>query len=378
MSDAILEVVDLRMYIHSKRHKKFLRIVDGVSLEVNASEILGIFGESGSGKSSVAYSIMGLTPEKPGIISGEIYLRDASGEYNLTAGLADVCDIDTTRPGQFIIRKNVKAWRKQYKKLMKNIRGSKIALIPQDAKTALWPFGTIEQQLRKAYQSNGGQLEDSEGPIEEILMRLRLSEIAHKYPHELSGGACQRAIIGLTMVLDPTVIIADEPTTGLDTTLQVDIVKLLDEFRLGKLAHQVTSSSESKQRALVVISHDLRVMKNLADKIMVMYAGEVVESGSSALISQKKVMHPYTRQLLDIADVRAGTDQYNPGKLHIIEGEVPALLDPPSGCKFYDRCSIHTEICAVENPIFFDVNGEPGHKVKCHVVANSRRSRAVA
>jgi oligopeptide/dipeptide ABC transporter ATP-binding protein len=414
MSKRILEVKNLKTYIHDNRHKKLLRIVDGVSFEVNDSEALGIFGESGSGKTSVAHSIMGLMPENPGIVDGEIWLYDGLQKQNLLSGLEKICCIDKTKEGQLIINKNVKAWKNKvgYEERMKNIRGRKIALMPQGAKTALWPFGTIEQQIRKVYTLGGGQQQQAEKFVGEILQTLKLNEMAHKYPHELSGGACQRAIIGITLALNPTIIIADEPTTGLDTTLQVNIIELLNSFKEGKLEHQSTSfkpgltlalseekgkgNVENKRHALIVISHDLRLMQKVVDKIVVMYAGEIVESGDSNLIRDKKATHPYTQQLLEIADINAPpfpprrrvgrggncetneVNEYNDAndaELPIISGEAPTLLNPPEGCKFHPRCPIRIDNCKKEKP---QLIGESGHKVSCHVITNSRKSDTIA
>ncbi len=389
MANPILEVKNLKTYIHDRRRRRLLRIVDGISFELGATETLGIFGESGSGKTSVAYSIMGLMPESPGIVEGEIWLPDGSGKQNLLEGLKEVCSVDATKPGQFIIKKNTKAWRNRlgYEARMKKVRGRQIALMPQGAKTALWPFGTIEEQIRQAYQLGGGPQQKEDAFVEEILQMLKLREMAHGYPSQLSGGTCQRAIIGITLALNPMIIIADEPTTGLDTTLQVQIIKLLEAFKQGRLEHQSTSGKG--EHALIVISHDLRLMKKLADKVVVMYAGEAVETGEGCLIRDKKALHPYTQQLLDIADLsnyRSASEtskgeEPNASKdseLPVITGEVPTLLNPPPGCQFYLRCPIRIDNCREQKPKLVDIDSESGHKVSCHVVTRNPTANPIA
>ncbi|MBI1927933.1 dipeptide/oligopeptide/nickel ABC transporter permease/ATP-binding protein [Candidatus Poribacteria bacterium] len=380
MSDPILAVKNLKTYIHDKRRKRLLRIVDDVSFEVKASEAIGIFGESGSGKSSVAHSIMGLMPEKPGIVDGEIWLLG----QNLLEGIKEVCPPpDTTKPGQVVLKKEVKGWKKEYEERMKRVRGVQIALMPQGAKTALWPFGTIEQQIRKAYLSGSGQQQDADPLVKEILEMLKLNEMANQYPHQLSGGACQRAIIGMTLALAPTIIIADEPTTGLDTTLQVKIVELLQHFKDGTLPLQLTSGENNKQHALILISHDLRLMKKVADGIVVMYAGEVVESGDSSLIRDGNAAHPYTQRLLKIDDISVDNTPNNASnarELDFISGEVPTLLEPPQGCKFYSRCHHpdRNDQCRTERPELLVIDSTSGHQVRCHVVTNTRKSDPLA
>jgi oligopeptide/dipeptide ABC transporter ATP-binding protein len=369
MSNPLLEVKNLKAYIHDRHHKKLLRIVDGVSFSVNASEVLGIFGESGSGKSSVAHSIMGLMPDSPGIVGGEIWLQG----QNLLAHINDVCELEITPPSLFVVNKNVKAWRKVYEARMRKVRGREIALMPQGAKTALWPFGTIEQQIFKAYSLGNREPEKKHQFVDEILDQLKLKEMAHEYPHQLSGGACQRAIIGMTLALDPTIAIADEPTTGLDTTLQVEIIGLLNRFKRGEL----TAQSAHKQHALILISHDLNLMQRLADKIVVMYAGEIVESRNSNLIRDRNAEHPYTQKLLDIADLKHHHAK-SIGKPPVIADEVPMLLYPSQGCKFYPRCPIRIGRCEKENPKLLTIDSKSGHKVRCHVVTSNRESNPTA
>ena len=347
----MLEVKNLKSYIEDPKEKQLHQIVKGVSFDVEAGETLGIFGESGSGKSFTAFSILGVVPGYPGVVDGEIWFETNSHRQNLLDGLSDVCSI--TRDNRW--KKDVRKWNRKYgyEKRMSEIRGKKIALVPQGVKTALWPFGTIEEQIHEAFKLGGGDEGESKKIVCEILRMLQLEQHAQNYPHELSGGACQRALLGVILALNPNLLIADEITTGLDPILRLNIIRIMEDFKNGK----INLGTDSKERALIIISHDLNVIKLLADTFAVMYSGKIVESGSKQLLIENKVLHPYTKKLISDIDVK---------KSQISE----SFYTPLNGCQYEPRCSIRQGVCISKEPELLMVNSSSEHKVRCHVIAS--------
>jgi oligopeptide/dipeptide ABC transporter ATP-binding protein len=296
--------------------------VDGVDFHVDESETVGIVGESGCGKSVTALSIMRLVPSPPG--------RIAAGEV-LFAG-NDLLRLDEAS--------------------MRAVRGNDIAMIFQEPMTSLNPVFTIGSQIVEAIRLHRG-LGKREALEEAIAMldRVEIPEARRRvddYPHQLSGGMRQRVMIAIALSCGPRLLIADEPTTALDVTIQAQILDLLASLRA------------SSGLAVMLITHDLGVVAEHADRILVMYAGRIVEQGRVADVLARP-MHPYTRGLL------ASQPGYiEPGgRLKPVRGIVPPLTRLPSGCRFRDRCDYAIEQCSVHDPRLQTVAG--GHAVACPV-----------
>jgi oligopeptide/dipeptide ABC transporter ATP-binding protein len=277
--------------------------VRDVSVSIRKGRTLGIVGESGCGKSVMAYSILRLVPP-PGVIdSGSILYQ-----------------------GRDIVRMNENEVRK--------VRGKEIAMIFQEPMTSLNPVFTVGYQIMESITLHMG-MPDNEAReyAAELLNSVGIPDPAQRldsYPHELSGGMRQRAMIAMALSTSPSILIADEPTTALDVTIQAQILDLLMKIQ------------DERKMSLLLITHDLGIVANIADEIAIMYAGEIVEYGTTADIFRKPG-HPYTRGLFN-AIPRIGE---NRRELRTIPGMVPAITVPPEECVFYPRCDIHIEECAL-------------------------------
>jgi oligopeptide/dipeptide ABC transporter ATP-binding protein len=293
--------------------------VDEVSFHVAAGETLGLVGESGSGKSVTALSIMRLVDPPGRIAAGSIRFK---GRELLTLPERE----------------------------MRRVRGAEIGLIFQEPMTALNPVFTIGDQIRETLLVHGacGRREAHDRAIE-LLEAVRMPQAASRvndYPHQLSGGMRQRALIALALACRPSLVIADEPTTALDVTIQAEILDLLREMRT------------AFHLSLLLITHDLGVVAGTADRVAVMYAGRIVEQGAVRDIFHNP-RHPYTRGLL--ASIPGGT----PGqRLRAIDGAVPVLGQLPSGCAFHPRCPDRIDVCCEHAPL---PSTTGGHEVRCHV-----------
>jgi oligopeptide/dipeptide ABC transporter ATP-binding protein len=319
MKPLLLQVNNLTVQFRLKRGT--LTAVDQVSFAIGEKETLGIVGETGCGKSATALSILRLIASPPGkIASGEILFE-----------------------GDDLLKKSEHE--------MEQIRGHKISMIFQEPMTSLNPSFTIGEQIAEGYRihlrhSKKIALEHTEN----ILAAVRVPSprtIMARYPHELSGGLRQRAMIAMALACQPRLLIADEPTTALDVTIQAQILELLEELK------------EQMNMALLFISHNLGVMARLCDRIGVMYAGSLVE------IADKKslftgALHPYTIGLLRA--VPRPERRHEP--LRAIPGNVCSLLDPPPGCRFHPRCFKAKEICRAEHPPLENRSGH--HHVACY------------
>ncbi len=315
---ALLEVSGLR--VGFKTGDGFVSAVNGLSYEVESGSTLGIVGESGSGKSVNALSIMGLIPRPPGRIeSGTIKLR---GEDLLTK----------TEPE------------------MRKIRGKDIAMIFQDPMTSLNPVLTVGDQISEAVRLHLklGRKDALAKTIDMLrLVHIPLPEKrVREYPHQLSGGMRQRVMIAMALSCDPDVLIADEPTTALDVTIQAQIVHLMNEMqqRLGS--------------AIVLITHDLGVVAETCKYVLVMYAGNLVEYGTAQQIFDAP-KHPYTMGLLASLP---RLDEKNPARLIPIDGQPPNLLRIPSGCSFAPRCRYRMPACEAAVPLY---DFGDGHVARC-------------
>ncbi len=338
MSDGpLLSIEGLRTYFYSRTRRAFVRSVDGVDLRIARGETLGVVGESGSGKSVTALSVMGLVSGAPGVIAGMIDIVANGSRKQLLAGLDECVALSRGPDGTILsVAKDVIAWDRRAEAAMKGIRGKTVAMIFQNPKSSLNPFMTVGAQIAEAVRLHTAHKEAAEAReralywLERVRMdspRLRLDN----YPRALSGGMCQRAMVAMALAAEPAFLIADEPTTGLDATIQSKIADLFEEIKadLG-----ITT---------MLISHDIGLIRRLADRVAVMYAGMVVESGPAAevLSGTPAPGHPYTAALLRSVPGRrhaAGQESLAP-----IPGEGPDAINLPNGCRFFGRCDCVTD-----------------------------------
>jgi len=324
MSDVILDVKNLQTSFFTEKGE--VRAVDGVSFSVEKGKTLCIVGESGCGKSVTSLSIMRLIASPPGkVVGGEILFH-----------------------GQNVLELPVKEMRK--------IRGNEISMIFQEPMTSLNPVFTVGDQICEAIELHRNV--SSQQSKERAIEMLRLVGIPapekrfYDYPHQLSGGMRQRVMIAMALSCDPQVLIADEPTTALDVTIQAQILDLLRDLqkRLGM--------------AIILITHDLGVVAEMADEVVVMYAGKVVErSDVKTLFASPK--HPYTKGLLASVPVLSQdpTGKLKKERLTTIPGLVPDLLRLPQGCRFQERCTYADEGCRVQEPDLREVSSD--HFIRC-------------
>jgi peptide/nickel transport system ATP-binding protein len=316
----LLEVKDLR--VHFPTEDGLVKAVDGVSFSVDQGETLGVVGESGSGKSVTFLTVMGLVEKKNANIEGEILFR-----------------------GQNLLETPVEE--------MRHIRGSKISMIFQDPMTSLHPFYKVGYQIVEAIRAHQDiPKKEAWDQAVEMLSLVGIpkpKERASQYPHEFSGGMRQRAMIAMALSLNPDLLIADEPTTALDVTVQAQILDLIARLK------------DEFEAAVVVITHDLGVVAEHADDVMVMYAGRVAEYGSRRDIYYGG-HHPYTWGLLRSI---ARMDQPRTERLQPIRGLPPSLIFVPPGCPFHPRCPYVMDICKVEVPELLAADGK--HSSACHL-----------
>ncbi len=318
MSEVVLELKDLHTHFFTDSEE--IPAVDGVSLKIHKGEVVGIVGESGSGKSVTSLSVMRLVPNPPGeIIGGEINFK---GENLVSAS----------------------------NKRMKNIRGNEIAMIFQEPMTSLDPLFTIGNQLSESIRlhQNMNKKEAREKAIN--LLRLveipRAGEIIDEYPHQLSGGMRQRVMIAMSMACDPELLIADEPTTALDVTIQAQILDLMRNL------------NKEKGTAILLITHDLGVVAETCDRVVVMYGGQVVEEGTTREVL-KDPKHPYSKGLIRSIPKLHEKEQ----KLYSIPGIVPKPKVDRVGCRFAPRCEFAFERCFQQNPELYSL--ENGRSSRC-------------
>ncbi len=319
--DHLLEVKDLEVKFALRMGD--LTAINGVSFTLDRHERLGLVGESGAGKSVTGFAIINLI-SKPGYISGGSVIFEGKDLTRLTD------------------------------EEMRHIRGNLIGMIFQDPMMTLNPVLTIGTQMVETLQAH---MNISRKDAEQIaLKKLRMVQIPspekrlQQYPHEFSGGMRQRIVVAIALLADPALIIADEPTTALDVTIQAEIMELLLEL------------CESEGTGLILITHDLAVVSQVTQKIAVMYAGKIVEAGQTEDIIDNP-LHPYTQGL-----IKALPDGRNPGtRLNQIPGVMPSLIDIPPGCSFHPRCSIRGDICRHESPALREI---PGYRnmAACHML----------
>ena len=320
--DHLLEVNDLRTYFYT--YEGTARAVDGVSYHLDSGEALGIVGESGCGKSVTAASIMRIVPNPPGrIVSGEIRLQ-----------------------GQDLVGLT--------QKKMRCIRGRRIAMIFQEPMTSLNPVFTIGNQIAEMFLLHKGlskraALDAAVDMLDRVQIPAPQRRVA-EYPHQLSGGMRQRAMIAMALACEPELLIADEPTTALDVTVQAQILDLMLKLK------------EDLGTAIQMITHDLGVIAEMADRIVVMYAGRIVEQAPTVELF-KNTLHPYTRGLLDSIPLLGSRTAGKQRQLNEIKGMVPSLYDLPAGCKFQARCPQAMAVCKTREPQLDTIAGT--HAVRC-------------
>jgi oligopeptide/dipeptide ABC transporter ATP-binding protein len=326
---SLLEVQNLRTWFDSDRGP--IRAVDGVDFSLEAGKTLGVVGESGSGKSVTALSVMGLVDE-PGRIADESrVLFDGR----------DLTELD--------------------ERAMERIRGNEISMIFQEPMTSLNPVYTVGEQIAEAVRYHQGLAgKAAEARAIEMLELVGIPEAARRsrdYPHQMSGGMRQRVMIGIALACDPKLLIADEPTTALDVTIQAQILELMGELR------------DRLGMAILLITHDLGVVAEMCDDVVVMYAGRVVERGPVADVFASP-QHPYTEALLQSIPL-LGMTQAEP--LRVIRGTVPSPLDWPKGCRFEPRCDYAFDKCVEEHPPLFEVDRQQS---ACWLCEHGRRATA--
>ena len=322
MEQPILQIKDL--IVHFEMDYGIVEAVNNLSLEIRRGEVLGLVGETGAGKTTVALSIMGLLQKPQGhVIRGSVVLD-----------------------GEELLSKN--------KKQMRHIRGQKVSMIFQDPMTALNPLETVGSQIAEVIKIHQ-KVSAAEALLKakELLTMVGIDEKrAGEYPHQFSGGMKQRVVIAIAMACRPMLLIADEPTTALDVTIQAQVLELMKE--------QIRNNNMS----VLMITHDLGVIAEICDRCAVMYAGEIVEEGTTYQVIDTP-RHPYTVGLLhSLPTIDKDVDRLIP-----IEGAMSDPLDLPAYCSFYDRCPDRCDRCKEGNPVLREI--EPGHFVKCFVKGDS-------
>ncbi|MEE4263899.1 MAG: ABC transporter ATP-binding protein [Desulfobacteraceae bacterium] len=309
--------------VHFSTGTGIVKAVDRISYNLNAGETLGIVGESGCGKTVSALSLLRLIPNPPGkIVGGEIFFE---GKDLLKAGKEEIC----------------------------NIRGNKIAMIFQEPMTSLNPVLTIGHQIGEPLVTHQ-KMKKKQAAIKaaNALTEVNIPDSSNRindYPHQFSGGMCQRAMIAMGLTCSPKIIIADEPTTALDVTIQAELLMLMKK------------STMETGAALIIITHNLGIIARYADRVHVMYAGKIVEKATAADL-YKNPKHPYTKGLM--ASVPR-LDQDVKARLQPVEGQPPDMADMPEGCSFHPRCRYRIGKCLEQEPFLRTI--ADGHEIGCWV-----------
>ncbi len=323
MAEKLMEINDLKVQFDT--YKGVVKAIDIDNLNIYKGETLGLVGETGCGKSVTTEAILNIVPEPGKITGGEIIFE-----------------------GEDLLKKSKKEWR--------DIRGNKIAKIFQNPMSNLNPVYRVKRQMTDIIKVHRDLTdEEAEDRALDLLEKVKLSnpkQVMNSYPHELSGGMRQRVMIAMALSSNPSLLIADEPTTALDVTIQAQILKLIDQLK------------EDVGTTVLFITHDLGVIAQVAERVAVMYAGRIVEISNAVDIFENP-RHPYTKGLISSIPERSSEDE----KLPVIKGTVPDLVDAPEGCRFYPRCELGTSECTEAKPRLYEI--EEGHKVACFKVKES-------
>jgi peptide/nickel transport system ATP-binding protein/oligopeptide transport system ATP-binding protein len=324
--ELLLDIKDLKTYFFTA--EGVVKAVDGVSFRIARGEALGLVGESGCGKSTAAHSIMRLVRRPGRIVGGEIWFD-----------------------GENLLEKS--------EGKMREIRGGRIAMVFQNPATSMNPVYKVGSQIAEAIKLHQNvQKREVMEKVVDSLDKVGIPDPekrAKDYPHEYSGGMIQRAMIAMALSCNPELLIGDEPTTNLDVTIQAQILDLMRLLR------------KEFEASILLIGHDFGVISEICDTIAVMYAGKLVEYTDLAT-TFKNPKHPYTQALLEsIPRLDVETEE-----LRIIPGDVPQLINPPSGCRFHDRCEYAMEVCSKREPPTIEI--EPGHEVACFLYTAKNKS----
>lgn len=328
MENNILDIKNL--VVHYITDEGVVQAVNGLDINLKKGETLGLVGETGAGKTTTALSILRLVPNPPGkIIDGEIYFEGTN--------LLEVTEEE-----------------------MRQIRGNKISMIFQDPMTSLNPVMTVGEQIAEGIQIHQRlSVEESMEKAKEMLELVGIpEERAIDFPHQFSGGMKQRVVIAIALACNPILLIADEPTTALDVTIQAQVLELMRELK------------EEFNTAMILITHDLGIVAETCDKVAVMYAGEIIEFATLQQLFENP-KHPYTIGLFgSIPNLEEDVDRLKP-----IKGLMPDPTDLPTGCKFHPRCPYAQEICSKREPISKDIGDN--HIVKCLIYEGLVEAREV-
>lgn len=326
-NNVLLEVKDLSVNFTTLLQK--VEAVNGVSFSVEKGKALGIVGETGAGKTTTALAIMNLLDQRMANVSGEIHF---SGEDLLKKSEKELC----------------------------NIRGKGISMIFQDPMTSLNPILTIGEQIRevlKLHAEPGTSKQQIEDRVDEVLELVSIPKSRKKdYPHQFSGGMQQRVVIAMALACEPLLLIADEPTTALDVTIQAQVLAMMSELQ------------EKLNTAMIMITHDLGIVAQTCDDVAVMYAGEIIEMGTADQVFNDKEHHPYTTGLFN--SIPRLDDESR--RLQPIDGLMPDPTQLPKGCSFAPRCPHCTEACEREKPAVFN---KDNHMIRCILFGGEQEVR---
>lgn len=347
----LLEVKDL--VVHYETDEAVTEAVNNISFSIAPGEILGVVGETGAGKTTLGLSIMGLLPKPPAhVIQGSIKINGK--------------ELVNEKPEaksffEFGVKRRRKHEDKRLEMMFRSIRGSKITMMFQDPMSALNPVLRVGDQIAEVIKIHG-KMSESEAVKQacDMLEMVGIPAVRYReYPHQFSGGMKQRVIIAIGLACRPDLIIADEPTTALDVTIQAQMLQIMKELQ------------KQMGTAMMFITHDFGVVAEICDKCMVVYAGEIVESGTLSHIFDN-TQHPYTLGLFgSLPNLEAEEDRLVP-----IQGLMPNPMGLPNYCSFYDRCEKRIDECMKKNPELVEV--EPGHMVRCVLVSKKLKEGAIS
>lgn len=323
MTQNLLEIRDL--HVMYRTDDDDIYALNGVNLNVEKGKTLGLVGETGAGKTTTALSIMKLLPDRVGSVkAGEIYFEGKN--------LLELSEKD-----------------------MRSLRGNDISMIFQDPMTSLNPIHTVGHQIAEVLKLHNPELDTKsiESKVDELMELVGLpADRKTEYPHQFSGGMKQRIVIAIALACNPKLLLADEPTTALDVTIQAQVLKMMNELK------------EKLNTSMILITHDLGVVAQICDSVAIMYAGEIIEAGTIEDVFENEQHHPYTIGLFgSIPDITKKTRRLNP-----IEGLMPDPTSLPPGCRFAERCPHRMEICNTTLPKTVTNNT---HQIKCHLFTKS-------